>query len=162
MAQLFLVFAVVGWALMVGALWRVAVMLAGWQSAAAVVMKSDYTESDQWQDRWSLGNTWLTSRGFNWLDGDESRRITDEIVYTPQDGRQRHALVTRQVVRGWMPSGAYVVWYDQSDPDRVTARGPLFWFMLALLGTGLLGVAVHALIRAGGLALAIAQLTGHH
>lgn len=158
MAQICLLAAVLGWSLLVGALWRVAVMLAGWQSAAAVVMKSDYTESDQWQDRWSLGNTWLTSRGFSWWDDEDSRRVTDEIVYTSDDGRQHRALVARQVARGWMPSGAYVVWYDQSAPERVTVRGPFYWSGLALCGVAMLGVSIQALIRAGGLSVAIAEL----
>ena len=161
MAQVFLVAALVGWGLMVGALWRMVAMLGSWCPTVANVTKSDYTANQQWEDRW-LGNSMMTSRGFNWRDGEDTRLIGDEIVYTPADGRLRHGLVERWVWRGWQPSGVYTVWYDESDPDRVTARGPLHWFGLAIVGVMLLGISIQAIIRAGGVAVAIAQLNGHH
>lgn len=169
MAQVFLVITVLGWAIMVFGLWQAAVMLASWRSAAAVVMKSDYTETDQWQDRWTRGSFRLLSSDWSWLDGQDTRLVNDEIVYTPADGRQRHGLVSRRVMRAWWtsPSGAYLVWYEESNPDRVTTRGPWNWLAIALAGVLMLGVSIHALTRAGGLAVALAQLpgaqlTGHH
>jgi hypothetical protein len=164
MAQVFLFAALLGWATMVFGLWWVAVMLAGWQSAAATVTKSDYTDTDQWQDRWAHGNYRLMSGNSGLLDDEDSRLVHEDIAYTPADGRERHAMVTRRVARArWRggPAGAYVVWYDQANPDRVTPRGPFYWLWVAAVGGGVMACSVHAMIRLGGLVVAVNQLIGH-
>ncbi len=158
MAAGFLVLAVAGWVAMVLAAWRVMRMLSGWQPTVADVWKSDYTESDQWQDRWSLGNDMLTTRGFNWRDGEDERLITDEIVYTTSNGQQHRALVERQVWRGRRPDSVYTVWYDEADPDRVTPRGPGYWALVALAGAAVMVAAIYNLAMFGGLPAALAQL----
>lgn len=109
--------------------------------AAAMVWRSDYTESQRRDDFWSFG-TIGTQRGFNWQDGQNARLIEDEIRFTTADGRKHTALVQRRVRRGWTPSSNYVVWYDPANPARVTAMGPYAWFgyaLLAAFGCALLG-----------------------
>ncbi|WP_353229885.1 DUF3592 domain-containing protein [Novosphingobium sp.] len=158
MASLFLLLAIVAWVAMVYALWRVACMLAGWRPTPAQVCKSDYTDTQQWEDRWL--SPMMTSRGYSWRDGDDMRMITDEIVYTPADGHQRRALVERQVVRGWQPSGVYTVWYDTADPTQVTFYGPFYWLLMAASSGVIAGVLFQMLILTGGMAAVVAELPG--
>lgn len=149
MADLFFVAAIGAWLFFVYSVWQVMRLLGGWKPAVARVWRSDYTEDQQREDRWSLGFTMLTSRGYNWRDGDHGREIEDEILFTPDDGRERRALVTRQVHRGWKPSGHYTIWYDCADPDNVTAYGPWYWGLMAVLSVVMLCVLGNTLARMG-------------
>jgi hypothetical protein len=74
-----------------------------------------------------------TIRGWNWRDGEGKRWIEDEIVFETAEGRCQCAVVGRQVTRSWKPSSVFRVWYDRNDPARVTAYGPVYWSLMALL-----------------------------
>jgi hypothetical protein len=145
-----LIFGVVGAVLAAAfCLFRAVRMLGSWRAAPARVWRSDYTDAQQSDDFWSFGATLGTVRGWNWRDGDHSRLIEDEIVYTLTDGSERRGLVRRQVRRGWRPDAAYVVWYDPADPARVTAFGPFSWLLYAMLIAFLLGLLAVAAIERG-------------
>ena len=156
MAQIILLAAIAIWLVMAGALLRAMWLFANWRPAIAQVRRSDYTEAQQWEDRWSLGNTWRTSRGFDWRDGDDMRYITDDVDFTDADGQRHCVQVRRHVVLGFSPSSVYTVWYDANDPGRVTAYGPLSLLFVAFVACGLLALTIRALLAAGGLAAAIA------
>jgi hypothetical protein len=125
--------------------WRGARMLLGWRPATASVMNSDYDRLQQQDDFWSFGFTALTSRGWNWRDGEHGRLIEDQIVYDDADGAHHRATVQRRVRRGWRPWTVYTIWYDPADPDKPTAFGPGHWFGLSLVWA----VALVGLIGAG-------------
>lgn len=153
MADLILV-AAVAIALLAGfCLWQVLRLLGSWRPALARVWRSDYTDSQQREDFWSFGMTMFTSRGYNWRDGEDSRLIEDEIVFTGDDGRERRALVKRRVDRGWRPSQNYTVWYNPADPAQVTVLGPLYWSFLGVLSLVGVGVLVRVLLTLGPAAL---------
>ena len=110
MTDLILVALFGAWLFFAFSVWQVVRLLSGWKPAAAKVWHSDYSEAQQREDFWSFGMTAFTSRGWNWRDGEDQRYIEDEIVYTPQDGRERRSVVKRYVHRGWKPSNVYTVW----------------------------------------------------
>ena len=114
-------------------LWRAWGLLSGWRPAVANVVDSDYDSPQQKEDFWSFGFTALTSRGWNWRDGENARLIEDRIVFEDGNGTRHRATVKRRVRRGWRPSAVYTVWYDPEDPDRVTAFGPFYWLLMALV-----------------------------
>jgi hypothetical protein len=113
--------------------WRAAHIFATLQPAVANVMRSDYDQSQQSEDFWSFGFTGLTSRGWNWRDGENGRLIEDEIFFEDNQGARHRATVQRRVRRGWRPNSVYTVWYDPEDPAKVTAFGPGHWVMLTLV-----------------------------
>jgi hypothetical protein len=120
-------------------LWRAVRMFAAWRPAVASVTRSDYDSGQQSEDFWSFGFTAFTSRGWSWRDGENGRLIEDEIFFEDGEGRRHRATVQRRVRRGWRPSSVYTIWYDPEDPDRVTAFGPGYWVMLALVWAVMLG-----------------------
>ncbi|WP_408591869.1 DUF3592 domain-containing protein [Novosphingobium sp.] len=133
-------------------LWQVLTLLSGWRPALARVWRSDYTRDQQREDFWSFGMTAFTSRGYNWRDGEDTRLVEDEIVFTGDDGREHRALMQRQVARGWQPTQNYGVWYNPANPAQVTVRGPLYWSFLAILSLVVAGLLVRALLALGGVA----------
>ena len=149
--------AAAGWAAMALALWRIARLLGGWSPAVAHVERSDYTENQQWEDRWLFNAPMMTSRGWNWRDGEDERLIEEDIVYTLADGTQHRAIIERRVARGWRPSTVYTVWVSNDDPNRVTVRGPLYWSMVACGGITLMGEAVYLILQHGGLVAVLAH-----
>ena len=58
-------------------------------------------------------------------------------------------MVQRRVRRGWTPSSSYIVWYDPTDPAKVTAQGPGFWLLHALLLLILIGLLIQMWNRIG-------------
>jgi hypothetical protein len=114
-------------------LWRAAHMFATLRPAVANVTRSDYDQGQQSEDFWSFGFTALTSRGWDWRDGENARLIEDEIVFEDDQGARHRATVRRRVRRGWRPYSVYTIWYDPEDPAKVTAFGPGHWIMLALV-----------------------------
>ena len=130
-------------------LFRGLTMLGRWRAAPARVWRSDYTEMQQHDDFWSMGFTLGTARGFDWRDGQHSRRIEEEIVYTRSDGTDHRAVVHRQVRRGWRPNAAYVVWYDPANPEKVTAFGPFSWLGYAGLIAFMIGLIVFTALQRG-------------
>lgn len=121
--------------------WRAVAMLGTHRAAVAVVRDSDYGERERRDDFWHFGFTIGTLRGWNWRDGRDARLIRDDIEFADAAGARHRARVERRVRRGWRPSDAYVVWYDTTDPARVTAFGPGYWLMIALaLAVSLVGV----------------------
>lgn len=146
----FLVVAMVGFAMFaVFCFWRVCTLLGGWKPAVAHVWRSDYTQDQQSEDRWSLGMTAFTSRGYNWRDGDDMRWVEDEIRFTDASGHEHRALVQRHVIRGWRPSQNYPIWYDPADPTKVTARGPFHWCGIGLLSAVVVVMLVRVLLALG-------------
>lgn len=112
--------------------WRAVSLFGNWKPATATVRDSDYSDAERRDDFWHFGFTVGTIRGFNWRDGKNARLITDQIDFTDAAGESHRATVERRVHRGWRPSGAYTVWYDPTDPARVTAFGPGHWLLSAL------------------------------
>lgn len=157
MAQILLIATLAAWLVMAGALIRAIGMFANWRPAVGQVRRTDYTESQQWEDRWMLGNTWRTSRGFNWRDGDDMRFITDDVRFTDESGQVHNVQVRRHVVIGFSPSTVYTVWYAADDPERVSVSGPFSWLFVAFVAAGMMGLSIHKLQIAGGLAAAIAH-----
>ncbi|WP_421850654.1 hypothetical protein [Novosphingobium sp.] len=149
MAELLLIGALGAYLALVYCLFRALQLFGSWRPAAAIVWRSDYTEAQRSDDFWSFGFTIGTLRGFNWRDGDHARLIEDEIRFTATDGREHRAMVQRRVRRGWTPSSSYVVWYDPADPVRVTAQGPSFWLLHALLLLVLIGLLIQIWNRIG-------------
>lgn len=155
--QILVFMAVAGWAAMAFAMWRIVRLFGGWSPAVANVERCDYTENQQWEDRWLFNSPMMTSRGFNWRDGEDERLIEEDIVYTLADGTQHRAIIERRVLRGWRPSTVYTVWVNDEDPSRVTVRGPLYWSMVMLTGIGVMGVSVWHILQHGGLAAVLAH-----
>lgn len=113
--------------------WQAALRLLVWVPATAQVARGGYSEVEQQDDFWHGGASLSTLRGYNIRDGEGSRLIEDEVVFTDGEGKQRRALVERRVTRGWRPDGLFTIWYLPADPARVTAFGPFHWALLALL-----------------------------
>ena len=110
-------------------LYRAATLLAAWRPAAAVVWSNDYSEAQQFDDRWGLG----LKRGWHpFTDGNNSRLIGETVHYQDEHGERHVAEIKRRVRRGWRPDGAHVIWYDTANPDNATAFGPGHWLMSAL------------------------------
>ncbi|MEO0030726.1 MAG: hypothetical protein RIS94_484 [Pseudomonadota bacterium] len=149
MADLLLVAMLAAWLFFVFCVWQAIRLFGGWKPASAQVWRSDYTEDQQNEDRWCLGFTSFTSRGWNWRDGEDSRLIEDEIVFTTDQGREVRTLVQRRVDRGWRPSGVYTVWYDPADPRRATVLGPFYWAAMAALSLAAMVMLARALAAAG-------------
>ncbi|MFY8195946.1 hypothetical protein [Novosphingobium sp. B1] len=123
-------------ALVLGLCWclyRSATLLRGWQVAVAHVWRGGYSDLERLDDLAHMQQSIGTLRGFDIRDGEGKRWIEDEVVFETPEGQRIHALVGRQVQRSWRPSGVFRVWYDRTDPQRVTAYGPGYWFMMALL-----------------------------
>lgn len=123
-------------ALVLGLCWclcRSATLLRGWQVAVAHVWRGGYSDLERLDDLVHMQQSIGTLRGFDIRDGEGKRWIEDEVVFETPEGQRIHALVGRQVQRSWRPSGVFRVWYDRTDPQRVTAYGPGYWFMMALL-----------------------------
>ena len=122
--------------------WRALRLLTGWRPAAAAELWSDYSELEQSDDRWG----WGTRRGWHpFTDGDESRTIESTVAFEDASGERHRAQVRRYVRRGRRPDGAFVIWYDPSDPTRATSFGPLYW----LLSAACLACALWTLLDAG-------------
>jgi len=119
--------------------WRGVNLLGNWRAATAIVRDSDYSEREREDDFWHFGSTLGTIRGWHWRDGEHARLITDTIDFTDAQGEEHRTTVERRVRRGWRPSGAYTVWYDPSDPTKVTAFGPGYWLIIALACGAALG-----------------------
>lgn len=149
MAELLLLLALGAYLALVFCLFRALQLLGSWRPAAALVWRSDYTDAQQNDDFWSFGSTFGTLRGFNWRDGQHARLIEDEIRFTTTSGQEQRAVVQRRVRRGWTPSSSYIVWYDPADPARVTAQGPSFWLLHALLLLILIGLLIQMWNRIG-------------
>ena len=131
-------------------LWRAAHMVMTWRPATANVVNSDYEEGQQQEDFW-IGNSLLTSRGFSIRDGEHARLIEDRVVFEDADGERHRATVKRRVRRGWRPWSVYIVWYDPEAPaQRVTAFGPGYWALMALVWGLLLVVLFGAGMRMVG------------
>jgi hypothetical protein len=113
--------------------WRAAILLLVWVPTTAQVAKGGYSALEQQDDFWHGGASLTTLRGYDLRDGEDSRLIEDEVVFTDDDGAQHRALVERRVARGWRPDGLFTIWYHPADPARVTAFGPFHWAMLSLL-----------------------------
>jgi hypothetical protein len=135
-------------ALMLGflyCLYRAGTMWSGWRPAAAVVWSTDYTEDQQWDDRWGLGLV----RGWRFGDGDHQRLIEEVVHYQDEDGNRHTAELKRYVQQGRQPDGAHVIWYDTANPEKVSASGPGSWLLCAaavaamLIGLINLGMQLH-------------------
>jgi hypothetical protein len=131
-------------------LWRAWRLLSAWRPAVATVLNSDYDEGQQQEDFW-IQNSLMTSRGFHWNDGEHGRMIEDRICFDDADGVRHRATVKRRVRRGWRPWSVYTVWYDPEAPDaRVTAFGPGYWLLLALVWAACLAMLFAAGMRVAG------------
>ena len=131
-------------------LWRAAHLFVTWRPAAASVADSDYDEGQQQEDFW-IGNSLMTSRGFSFRDGEHARLIEDRILFEDADGERHRATVKRRVRRGWRPWSVYIIWYDPEAPDeKVTAFGPGYWLLMALVWAALLALLFAAGMRAAG------------
>lgn len=119
--------------------WRAGHLLLSWRPASAQVSKSGYSDLDRQEDFW-IRNPLLTTRGWNWSDGEDSRMIEDEIRFTDAGGTDRVATVRRRVIAGWRPDGLFIIWYDPAHPERVTAFGPFYWLAMALFWCGALAL----------------------
>lgn len=122
--------------LMLGAcwcVWRASVLFAGWSPAVATVMRSGYSYDERRDDFFSMGLSVGTKRGWDWRDGEGKRWVEDEVAFETQAGRTCRAIVGRQVTRAWKPSGVFRIWYDREDPSRVTAYGPWYWSLMAVM-----------------------------
>lgn len=119
--------------------WRAFDLVRNWTPTVATVSRSGYDELDQQDDFWHFNFVIGTRRGWNWRDGKNSRLIEDEIVFSEGNGHHHRALVERRVRRGWRPGNVYTIWYDPADPDRVTAFGPGYWLLMALVWFVMLG-----------------------
>lgn len=118
--------------------WKAFSMFTSWRSAAAAVLATDYTELEQLDDRWGMG----TLRGWHPLtDGEHTRRIEAQVFFDDEDGTRHRVTVNRYTRRGWSPDGAFVLWYDPSNPANATCFGPGHWLLVALgLAAGLIGL----------------------
>ena len=114
-------------------LWRAATIFTGWQLAVAQVWRGGYSDLERLDDFAHMQQSIGTLRGFDIRDGDGKRWIEDEVVFETTEGERIHAMVGRQVQRSWKPSGVFCVWYDRNNPQRVTAYGPGYWSLMALL-----------------------------
>lgn len=114
-------------------LWRAAMLLTGWQVAVAHVWRGGYSDLERLDDFAHMQQSIGTLRGFDIRDGEGKRWIEDEVVFETPAGERIHAIVGRQVQRSWKPSGVFRVWYERADPQRVTAYGPGYWSLMALL-----------------------------
>lgn len=112
--------------------WRAGQLLLVWVPATAQVARGGYSELEQQDDFWHGANSLLTLRGYDARDGEGTRLIDDEVIFTGGNGEQRRARVQRRVARGWRPDGIFTIWYHPADPARVTAFGPGHWAMLSL------------------------------
>lgn len=147
-----------GWLVMLFALAQVIDLMTGWHACMAQVRASDYTEQQQWEDRWLP--RMASSRGFNWRDGEDERLIDETIAYTTLDGIEYVTTIERQVVAGWRPDSVYTIWYKDSDPERITLRGPLTWIAVMIAGVAMMATGLHKLAALGGMPVLIAAL-GH-
>lgn len=152
MAPVLIILIVVGWFVMAYGLWRALRLLGGWRPAVANVWQSDYDEAERARDRASFSSMARTTSWTNDDDDDvvSQRTITEAIVYTTADGEEHRGEVKRRVVRGSQPSTVYTVWYEEADPDNVTANGPWYWFMLVLGGAAMMAAGATILVRTGG------------
>ncbi len=108
-------------------LYRAVTMFGGWRPTAAIVWSTDYTEDQQWDDRWGLG----LKRGWRFTDGDHQRLIEEVVHYQDDDGNRHSAELRRYVTQGRQPDGAHVIWYDTANPEKVSAFGPGRWLLCA-------------------------------
>lgn len=130
--------------------WRAAHLFLAWIPAVANVVRSDYSDLEQQDDFWHFGMVLGTMRGWNWRDGKGARLIHDDIRFVDRAGGEHRASVARRVRRGWRPYSVYTVWYDPADPAQVTAFGPGYWLMLALLFLCMLATVFEAGLRIAG------------
>lgn len=149
MALGFALLATGAWLVMLFALAQVIDLFTGWHAAMARVRASDYSEAQQWEDRWLP--RMATSRGVDWDDGEDERMINETIVYTTLEGHEHVAQVRRQVMAGWQPDSAYTVWYKDADPDCVTMRGPFTWIAVMIACGAVMAVALHQVVAHGGM-----------
>ena len=119
--------------------WRAATLFQTWKPTVATVAKSGYGELDQNDDFWHIGLTIATRSGWNWRDGENARLIEDENTFTDDGGHHHRALIQRRVRRGWRPDNVYTIWYDPACPERVTAFGPGYWLLMAVVWFVVLG-----------------------
>lgn len=123
-------------ALVLGLCWclyRGVTLLTGSQVAVAHVWRGGYSDLERLDDFVHLQQSIGTLRGFDIRDGEGKRWIEDEVVFETADGTRVHAMVGRQVQRSWKPSSVFRIWYRRDDPQHVTAYGPGYWFLMALL-----------------------------
>lgn len=123
-------------ALVLGLCWclyRGVKLLTGWQVAVAHVWRGGYSDLERLDDFVHMQQSIGTLRGFDIRDGEGKRWIEDEVVFETADGTRVHAMVGRQVQRSWKPSSVFRIWYRRDDPQHVTAYGPGYWFLMALL-----------------------------
>ncbi|NLR41373.1 hypothetical protein [Novosphingobium sp. ERW19] len=123
-------------ALVLGLCWclyRGVTLLTGWQVAVAHVWRGGYSDLERLDDFVHMQQFIGTLRGFDIRDGEGKRWIEDEVVFETADGTRVHAMVGRQVQRSRKPSSVFRIWYRRDDPQHVTAYGPGYWFLMALL-----------------------------
>lgn len=123
-------------ALVLGLCWclyRTITLLLGWQVALAHVWRGGYSDLERLDDLVHMQQSIGTLRGFDIRDGEGKRWIEDEVVFQTPEGARIHAMVGRQVQRSWKPASVFRIWYRRDDPQRVTAYGPGYWFLMALL-----------------------------
>lgn len=123
-------------ALVLGLCWclyRTITLLLGWQVAVAHVRRGGYSDLERLDDLVHMQQSIGTLRGFDIRDGEGKRWIEDEVVFQTPEGARIHAMVGRQVQRSWKPASVFRIWYRRDDPQRVTAYGPGYWFLMALL-----------------------------
>jgi hypothetical protein len=77
-------------------LYRAVTLFAAWRPAAAVVWSSDYSDSEQRDDRWGFG----LRRGWRPSDGDHQRLIEETVHYQDEHGERHVAEVKRYVRAG--------------------------------------------------------------
>ena len=111
--------------------WRAQHIFRRWCPAAATVWRSDYSELEQFSDRWTPRQA-DPDGGLGWSARSDTRAVNEVVVFTDADGNRRRASVERYVARGWRPDGVFTIWYDPADPQRVTAFGPAGWLGSAL------------------------------
>lgn len=114
-------------------LYRFATLLTGWQVAIAQVWRGGYRDLERLDDLAHMQQSLGTLRGWNWRDGEGKRWIEDEVVFQTPEGDRIHAMVGRQVQRSWKPASVFRVWYDRANPQNVTAYGPGYWLLMAIL-----------------------------
>jgi len=110
-------------------LWRAQHLLRTWCPAAAIVWKTDYSDTERADDC-----NFQAMLGLPLLRIDPVGRMTvDDVLFTDLDGVQRKVAVQHRVARGTDRQSARTIWYDPADPQRrVTADGPGRWLMRAL------------------------------
>ena len=122
--------------------WRAFELLSAWRPATATVLTNDYDEAQQQDDRWGMG----TLRGWHPLvDGRGARMIEETVRFDDQVGARHVAQIRRRVLAGRRPDDIHRVWYHKADAQRVTAFGPGYWLMTAVM----LALALATIVNAG-------------